>query len=281
MQLRIKCIHLRIDLLLLLFPVLAILLGSRVEFLCLTLALLIHELAHIVAARLLKIGMSSIRLTPFGGLAQIDNPYAVSPSRLFALAAAGPAANLLAMLIASSFGRWLPTSPEGIALFLRINAMLMLFNLLPALPLDGGRMLFAMLSTILHRERALAVGIWGGRILATLLILIAIWGIFVRQRLNLSPLFAAIFLLSSASDERQALLDSRVQTLINSLRPLAAPVPAQIMAIDATVTPSAALSAARPDRITLFAVYQDGRLDHITDDRTLLARVSETKKTQK
>ena len=281
MQLRFKTIQLRIDLLLLLFPVLAVLLGSRIEVVCLTLALLIHELAHIIAAKLLKIGMSSVRLTPFGGLAQIENPYAVSPARLFALSAAGPTANLLAMLIASSLGRWLPASPESIALFLRINAMLMLFNLLPALPLDGGRMLFAVLSTILRRERALAVGIWGGRILATLLILIALWGIFARQRLNLSPLFTAVFLLSSASDERQALLDSRVQTLINSLRPLEAPVPAQIMAIDAAVPPAAALSAARPDRITLFAVYQDGRLDHLTDDRTLLARVSETKEAQK
>lgn len=279
MQLRIKGVCLRIDLLTLLLPALALLLGSGAEIVCLTLALSIHELAHFGAAKLLKIGMSSVRLTPFGGLAQIDNPYAVSPARLFALAVAGPAANLLAILIASSLAQWLSVPPENVGLFLRINAMLMLFNLLPALPLDGGRMLFALLSTALRREQALSIGIWIGRALAALLILTALWGMIARQRLNLSPLFAAVFLLSSASDERQALLDSRIQTLINSLRPLSAPVPAQLVAIDAEVSPFAALSAARPDRITLYAVYQDSRLSHFTDDRTLLARISNNQKT--
>ena len=137
-------------------------------------------------------------------------------------------------------------------------------------------MLFALLSTILSRERALTIGVWSGRILAMLLILTAIWGTISRHRLNLSPLFAAVFLLASAPDERRALLDSRVQTLINSLRPLGAPVPAQIVAIDAAASPSDALSAARPDRVTLFAVYQDGRLKHLTDERTLLTRLSQT-----
>lgn len=276
MQIQLKGIRLRIDLLMLLLPVLGCLLGSGMEILCLSMALFIHESAHLAMAKLLKIGMSGIRLTPFGGLAQIENPYAISPARLFAVAAAGPAANLLAILIAASLGRWLNFRPEHIAMFLRINAMLMLFNLFPALPLDGGRMLFALLSTILSRERALTIGVWSGRILAMLLILTAIWGTISRHRLNLSPLFAAVFLLASAPDERRALLDSRVQTLINSLRPLGAPVPAQIVAIDAAASPSDALSAARPDRVTLFAVYQDGRLKHLTDERTLLTRLSQT-----
>ena len=279
MQLRIHGVRLRIDLLLLLLPLLAALLGNGAEIVCLTLALSIHELAHFAAAKLLKIGVSCVRLTPFGGLSQIDNPYALSPTRLFALAAAGPASNLLTMLLVSSIGPWLPVHPERIALFLRINAMLMLFNLLPALPLDGGRMLFAVLSSMIRRERALTAGIWMGRVVAVLLVLIAIWGMIARKRLNLSPLFAAVFLLSAASDERSALLDSRVHTLINSLRPLSAPIAAQIVAIDAASPLSTALSAARPDRITLFAVYQNGRLDHFTDDRTLLTRMSENPKT--
>lgn len=276
LRLQLKKVTLRIDLLMLLFPALAVLLGSDLEVGCLMLALIVHECAHFIAARLLNVGMSSVRLTPFGGIAQIENPYSVPPSKLFAVAGAGPAANLLLMLIASAMGQRLPVSPAFAATLIQINAMLMLFNLLPALPLDGGRMLYTLLSTRLRRERALNIGIWLGRLVAASLAALSIWGLIVRHRLNLSPLFAAIFLICAAADERQALLDSRVQTLINGLRSMKVPIPVQLVAIDASTTLVSAISVARPDRLTLFAVYKDGKLNHFTDDRTLLAHMSKS-----
>ena len=51
-------------------------------------SLLIHEFAHAAAAHVLHVAMSEIRLTPFGGAARIENPYAVSAPRVFAVAGA-------------------------------------------------------------------------------------------------------------------------------------------------------------------------------------------------
>ena len=128
----------------LLFPLVAALLGEGLGAGMLFGSLLIHEFAHAAAAHVLHVAMSEIRLTPFGGAARIENPYAVSAPRVFAVAAAGPAANLLALLACGAMRPLWPAAP--LAELMRVNGMLMAFNLLPALPLDGGRMTYALLS---------------------------------------------------------------------------------------------------------------------------------------
>lgn len=270
MQFKCKNTVLRVDLLMLLFPCIAILLGEGQSMLILMGSLFAHESAHWVMARALRVGMRSIRLTPFGGIAQIENPYALSPAKLFAVSCVGPVANLLLILVAAALCHWSILSPAFAVEWIRVNAVLMAFNLLPALPLDGGRMLYAALSAIFPRERALCIGLWSGRVLAGLLAAFSLCGFIAGHRLNLSPLFAAVFILVSASDERHALSDSRVQALLNGIRPIRTPTPAQVIAIDANSSPEAALRAARPDRVTLFAVYQEGHLARIVDDRAML-----------
>ena len=101
----------------------------------------------------------------------------------------------------------------------------------------------------------------------------ALWGFWRLRILNLSPLFAAVFLLVSAEDERRAMRDSHLHALLNSRRPISAPMPAVLVAMDASTSPEAALRAAQPDKITLYAVYKAGRLAHFTDDRALLTRL--------
>lgn len=272
MRLRWKGTTWRVDPLMLLFPLVAALLGEGLGAGMLFGSLLIHEFAHAAAAHVLHVAMSEIRLTPFGGAARIENLYAVSAPRVFAVAAAGPAANLLALLACGAMRPLWPAAP--LAELMRVNGMLMAFNLLPALPLDGGRMTYALLSAKLGRERALGACVWAGRGLAVLLAALAGWGWWARGRLNLSPLFAAVFVLSAAADERRALSESRVQSLLHAMRPLTEPREAQVVAVDASVAPEIALRCARPDRVTLYAVYQGGRLTRFTDDRALLAKLA-------
>ena len=77
----------------------------------------------------------------------------------------------------------------------------MLFNLLPALPLDGGRVLCALLSPHWGTERAVRVGVWIGRALAGLMALAAVWGLF-KGRINLTLAFGALYLGVSANREK-------------------------------------------------------------------------------
>lgn len=278
MEIRLNRFNLRIDWLMLLFPCIAAALGEGRRTMMLMLSLFAHESAHLLAARAMHVRINHLRLTPFGAMARIDNPYSISAMRLFAVSAAGPVANLLVLLITAALCHWrLLDSLDGAEL-LQINLMLMLFNLLPALPLDGGRMLYAILTKIMPRHRAAELGILFGRILAAALLLMPVIAFAAHSHLNLSPIFAALFLLTSAQDERRALTDSRVRTLMDCMRPLDEPLPVSMVAISAQTPAEIALKAALPDRATLFAVYDQGRFSRFIDDRTILNRmINDTK----
>ena len=75
-----------------------------------------------------------------------------------------------------------------------VHTVLCLFNLLPALPLDGGRALFGAL----NRPRA---GVWAGRALACALCVLCVAGIVWQRRVNLTFLFCAAYLFASGEKE--------------------------------------------------------------------------------
>lgn len=275
MKIKLKNTVLQVDPLMLLFPIIAALLGEGAMAASLLIALTAHEFSHWVAARALGIALPLIRLTPFGGMAKLGNPYAAPPLRLAAVAAAGPAAHLLLIPLGAALCHWGLLPPTLLAQWLNVNLLLMLFNLLPALPLDGGRILWALLSLRWPKERALKWCVWSGRILAAGLVLLALWGAIVQRQVNLSPLFAALFILSSGSDEREALSNSRVQSLLSGLRPLSHPTPAELIAVEASTSPDEALRAAHSDRPCIYAVYQSGHLLRLVDEQTMLDRAAQ------
>ena len=138
-------------------------------FACLTL----HELAHALVAQRLGVRVRSIVLFMFGGVAEIDRE-APSPAAEFAIALVGPAVSValgsgagLVALAASARGAELTGALFG-ALAL-VNLGVALFNLVPGLPLDGGRILRAALwRATADRARATRIAGRGGRVLAAL-----------------------------------------------------------------------------------------------------------------
>ena len=102
MELRIGKTRLYAHPLMLLFPAAAAMLGAGEDAAALLLGLAAHEGGHMAAARMLRVEVSQLRLMPFGGAIALDNPYALEAGRLFAVAAAGPAASLLACLMVSA-----------------------------------------------------------------------------------------------------------------------------------------------------------------------------------
>jgi len=107
----------------------------------------LHELAHALTARYFGIETRDIVLYPFGGVASLRT--APPPGPEFVIAAAGPAMNIFLAILALPFidlGALLAGSPDlSLRLFVA-NLFLGLFNLLPALPMDGGRLLRAGLA---------------------------------------------------------------------------------------------------------------------------------------
>ncbi len=106
-----------------------------------------HELGHAIRARQEGMGIDGITLWVFGGVARFSGDFPSAGAEL-RIALAGPAVSLvLAMaFLAAALLLDLPPAVDGVVFWLgQINLTLLLFNLLPALPLDGGRVLRALL----------------------------------------------------------------------------------------------------------------------------------------
>lgn len=113
----------------------ALLLGKGGALFCALAALFAHECGHALAARVCGCSISSVELTPFGGVAAYDGSD-LRPAQEAAVALAGPAASLLCAGICGA---------SGLRQLLLMNMALFAVNLLPVLPLDGGRALRAVL----------------------------------------------------------------------------------------------------------------------------------------
>ena len=109
-------------------------------------SLLLHELGHALQAKREGMEIEGISLWLFGGVAQFKGPFPGAGAE-FRIAIAGPLVSLvLGVLFVGLAGAGLPNALDGVAAWLGYtNLVLLAFNLLPALPLDGGRVLRAAL----------------------------------------------------------------------------------------------------------------------------------------
>jgi Zn-dependent protease len=170
---------------------------------------LLHELAHATVAMRFGLTVRDITLLPIGGVARVEQ-VALLPRAEALIALAGPATNVaiaivltpvVALVLAAKhmseplaillFADQL--SIAGFVLYLWIaNVLLALFNLLPAFPMDGGRVLRALLTLFANRLQATRLAVLAGQILATILAVIGVWiGDYLLPIVSLFILVAA------------------------------------------------------------------------------------------
>lgn len=185
-------------------------------FACVTL----HELGHALAARRFGIRAKDIVLLPIGGTASIEK-FPDNPRQELAISIAGPAVNILIALLLwllQDPGHSFWMRPQGPSTFsppiflydLRlVNVGLAGFNLIPAFPMDGGRILRALLGFRINYVRATAIAAAIGKAIAGIFIGFAI--------LTFSPILAliGIFILLSAGTEEHYL---RLRSLVKDIR---------------------------------------------------------------
>jgi Zn-dependent protease/CBS domain-containing protein len=150
--------------------------------------IVIHELGHALVARKFGIKTRDIMLLPVGGIASLEH-MPEKPSQELAVAIVGPAINLVLALVLAPFDNRL------LHQLMWINIGLAVFNLIPAFPMDGGRVLRALLAMRIGNERATEIAASLGKFFA---IAIGIGGLFYSPML----LLIAFVVWSGASQER-------------------------------------------------------------------------------
>lgn len=177
----------------------------------------LHEYGHALTARRFGIGTRSILLLPIGGVANLER-IPEKPGQEIAIVAAGPLVNVIIALLLAPLV-FVLNGGNGASIFavdavnaniqnpglvnllvflISTNLFLAVFNLLPAFPLDGGRLLRALLAYVQPYPQATQMAVAVGRLLA---VLMAVFGIFTGA---IGLLLIAFFVYVGGSAELEA-----------------------------------------------------------------------------
>lgn len=250
--------------------------------LLLFLCVVLHELGHSLVAQLFGVKVHDITLWPIGGIARLSK-MPERPYQEFLITAAGPAVNIfLALGLITLAVLWITpagmarliTSPwalqslfsemSGQALLLLLaanNALLAVFNLVPAFPMDGGRLLRSLLAALMPFRRATRIASFVGQALAVLMGLVAlVTGSFFLG-------LVAIFVFAGAWQERQMAITTDVlrglwvRQVMQPLGPRLSPLQ----------TLGEALAQVAPSPYSAYLVVDNGRLTGLITRGELLA----------
>lgn len=181
-------------------------------------SVLAHELGHSLVALRQGIGVRSITLFLFGGLASLEKE-SESPAAAFWVAIAGPAVSIALFLLFGAIGLTVPLAPPlqaVVELLAAINLVLAVFNLIPGLPLDGGNILKSIVWKITGNPyRGIGIASRVGQVVGWFGIILGILSTLgVTQFGSIWTLLIGLFLLQNANRSAQsASLQERLSDL--------------------------------------------------------------------
>ena len=202
-------------------------------------SVLVHELSHSVVARANGLPVRRILLYPLGGVSEIERE-PQTPGREFTVSAAGPFLSFVLAAIGFALMKLVPQGTIGwviVSQFRWANLVVGIFNLLPGLPLDGGRMLRAVVWKLTGRPAVATVtAAWAGRVIAVAIVVLPIgWAVANGESTDLTSMIwlvaIAVFMWVGAGQSikatrvRERLPGIQARRLARKAIPIAADLP--------------------------------------------------------
>ena len=173
-----------------------------------------HEIFHTLVARAHGLEVGDVELFPFGGVARIEDVLELDPQVESNVALAGPLFNFTLAAFAIVIYANVPVlqQHEMFLFFIRCNLVLGFFNLLPALPLDGGRVLRARLAGTMGFQQATELAIRISHLMAFILFSLGVY-LFLHEHFHITLFAASFFLFYAASKERTVAMYAFIRSL--------------------------------------------------------------------
>lgn len=248
-----------------------VLLGRGVEVLLAFGLVAIHELVHILAARRAGYPVKRLELFPFGGVVEYGGLLAMDPGREIWISLVGPLFNLIAAAgIFALLYFEIISAYYYINLLLHYNLLLGAFNLLPALPLDGGRILRGIFTSRFGFRRGTEIAIKVTKVLAGCGMVAGLLAL-IWQHSNLWLLLLSFFVYGAVLREQKQVIYRLMGYLTQRkdfLRGLRIkPVSQQVVSADLPVRK--VITSLLPGKYNMFLI--------LGEDFSLQGRISETK----
>lgn len=162
----------------------------------------VHEMGHVVVAVGYGIKIPEIELLPFGGVARMDGNLELNPTIETYVALAGPLTNGFLTLTGCLLHKFGMGNQQWLPFFIQCNITLGLFNLIPAFPLDGGRILRAFAARKYGLKTATEQSVAISKALGFTAVGLGTWLIFSRGPAYFNWLVIAGFLIYAAVKEQ-------------------------------------------------------------------------------
>ncbi len=177
-----------------LFIILLVFTGYHVVIFPYLIAIILHELGHAFVAKKLGYNLDKIWMLPFGACLSFKE-FSFNPDDEVKIAFAGPIVNILLIIITMTFWWIIPETYVFSYTFAISNFSIALFNLLPAYPLDGGRILTGVLRMRFKNKKVYKIACILNLIFCSIFFIMFIISIFLK--INFTFIAIAIFLFIS------------------------------------------------------------------------------------
>jgi len=173
-------------------------------------AVVLHEYGHYIATRSFGYDVEGMLFNVYGAGLKTTNIF--KPKDDMVISLAGPMVNLVLILITVCFWWIFPTSYVFTLDFVKANFVVMLFNIIPIYPLDGGRVVFAIFNNKLHTKKLIKINCSICLCLGIFFILLFVISIFYG--FNLSLLFTGLFLTINGMSCKKNLYYENLQSFV-------------------------------------------------------------------